>query len=113
MSYPPPYPQQQSPYPSAPPPGGPPPVGYEGYQQGPPPGYSQGPYPGPQYAPPQYGPPGGQYGPPAGQYGPPGGTVYTQQPNTVYVYEERKRDTSGEECFMWGLLCYNVLYYRQ
>lgn len=97
MAYQPPYPQQQ-PYPSAPP-------GYDAYQQGPPPpGYS--PYPQQQYGQGGYGPPPqGGYGPPPGQYGPPGSTVYTQQPNTVYVYDERqkRRDTGGEECFLWGL----------
>ncbi|XP_031562042.1 cysteine-rich and transmembrane domain-containing protein 1-like [Actinia tenebrosa] len=88
----------QQPYnPAYPPPGPYPPSGP--YQQGPPP-------PGFNPPPPQYSPyPQQQYGP---QYGPPhqgGTTVYTQQPDTVYVYEDqrRRRDTSGEECFLWGL----------
>lgn len=77
----PPYPQQ---------PGN---VGFEQYQQGAPPPYSAGPAP---YPPQQYGGtmPPGPYGPgPNTQAQYPAG----QQPQTVYVYEQRKKQNTSDE----------------
>ncbi|XP_020628926.1 protein lifeguard 1-like [Orbicella faveolata] len=98
------YPPAPPPYnPSAPPPqgGG---VGFEQYQQGTPypapPPYSN-PYPAPY---PQHGHHQQQHGhyPPYGQPH----MVYTEQPKTVYVYDDRRRrhdNSDAADCFLWGL----------
>lgn len=95
------YPAAPPPYnPSAPPPqpsGG---VGFEQYQQAPPPPYSTHPYQAPYEAPYPQQPQHGYYQP----YGQPQ-HVYTQQPKTVYVYDDQRRRNDGDaaECFLWGL----------
>ena len=92
---------------------GSPAVGFEQYQQGsfqqpasqypPPPPYQ--PYPQQQYSNPSV-PPYSQ--PPMGgpTYPPNQTTIYTQQPRTVYVYDQRgkrRNDTSDEDCLMLAL----------
>lgn len=75
-------------------------VGFEQYQQAPggtyqPPPYSTYPYQAPY---PQQQPGYQPYGHPQ--------HVYTQQPNTVYVYDRQQRRRSNDdaaECFLWGL----------
>ena len=96
----PPYNPQYTPYP--PPPQGN--VGFEQYQQGAPPPYSAGPGPYPQQG---YGPPPPGQGPyPPGPYGPRGAGPYGtsanyppgQQPQTVYMYDDRRqRQKQNEE----------------
>lgn len=92
------YPNAPPPYnPTVPPQGGG--VGFEQYQQGSP--YQQGP---PPYSTNPY-PPQAPY--PQQQYYQPYGHpqhVYTEQPKTVYVYDDRRRrDNDATECFLWGL----------